>query len=148
MNDLFERLYASDEYIALKKAICGNAKTITVTGAAECSKAHILAALCSDAKKRVCVICQNEPLAAQMQKNLECFLDDEVARLIPGEISFGNTLTSSFDVRGGRIAAISRIISGKSAVMSVAALLCYVMKKDVFENIWHDSLVNWVKSFR
>ena len=21
------------------------------------------------------------------------------------------------------------------------------MKKDVFENIWHDSLVNWIKSF-
>ena len=68
MSELFEKLYSSEEYLRLKGEIEGESKCIGVSGVPECSKAHILAALYRDTGKKVCVICQNEPMAAAMQK--------------------------------------------------------------------------------
>ncbi len=133
MNDLFEKLYSSDEYKRLKGEIESPRKCISVSGVPECSKAHILAALCKDTGKKVCIICQNEPMAAAMQKNMECFLDEDVARLLPAEIDFGNTLKASYDIRGGRVEALNMIKNGANAVMSAAALLCFVMPKKEFD---------------
>lgn len=133
MSELFEKLYSSEEYKRLKEEVCSTRKCISVSGVPECSKAHIIAALCRDAGKKVCVICQNEPMAATMQKNLECFLGNDIARLIPAEIDFGNTIKASYDIRGDRVEAINMIKNGASAVMSAAALLCFVMPKNEFE---------------
>lgn len=133
MSDLFKNLYASEEYQSFKNQIENGCKTLLLTGLPEVSKAHILAALCLESKKRVCVICQNELSASSMQKNLEGFLGEDVARLIPAEIDFGNTIKASFDIRGERISAINMIKNGASAVMSAAALLCFVMREKDFK---------------
>lgn len=131
MSDLFKNLYSSDEYQKFKDEISGQ-RSVLVTGVPEISKAHILAAFLKDSGKRACVICQNEPAASSMQKNLEGFLGEDVARLIPAEIDFGNTIKASYDIRGERVSAINMIKNGASAVMSAAALLCFVMPEKEF----------------
>ena len=44
--------------------------------------------------------------------------------------------------------SIEELQAGILAKMATNGSVTDQMKKTVYDNIWHDSLVNWIKSFR
>ena len=137
MNEFFEVLKKSSEYLRLCDIINTKKATVGITGAAEISKSHILAALCRDTGKRLAAIVPTELEAAKLAEEMQMFGIPAV-QLSPADITVGETYGESFDLHEARIDALDRICGGAAAVLSAAALMCPVMSKEKLEaDTWH-----------
>ncbi len=106
---------------------------IGVSGVSETSKSHILAGIAQKTGKRLCIVTANEPLAKQYHEELGAFMPMPPARLMADDVTAGDALAASYDLHAARIEALNMIHGGASAVMSAAALCCFVMPEKEFE---------------
>ena len=133
MKQFFEVLKENDSYKKLKDIVSAGESTVGISGTAEISKAHVLSALKYDLGKQIAVIVPTELEARKLRAEFEMFGDASAVQLSPADITVGETFGESFDLHGARIEALNGIRHGATAVMSAAALMCYVMPKDKFE---------------
>ena len=138
MSDFFDVLKNLEGYQTLSEAFSKSKAHINVMGAAECSRAHILASLMHETGKRVLVISANELSARQFADELESFGVTDLVRIPPYDIADFEAESASFDLRASRITAVSRINKGASAVVSVPSLLSFVMPKNTFNSLIFD----------
>ena len=132
MNEFFEVLKKSSNYLKLCDIVNAGKATVGITGAAEISKSHILAALCRDTGKRLAVIVPTELEAVKFAEEMQMF-GIPSAQLSPADITVGETFGESFDLHEARIDALNKIRKGAAAVLSAAALMCPVMSEDKLE---------------
>ncbi len=125
LNELSEFREAAD--------ICRRQGTaLNMVGISETQKAHIIAALIKKTGKQAAVISGSELSARRLFDDLEVFLEEETVLLPVSEPVPRKIEAASFGIEAQRIAALEGIEKGKSAVMSAAALLCFVMPKNNF----------------
>lgn len=120
-HPLIEFLGQHPEYRRLREALIKNEGAAAVFGLGEAHRAHMAAALFADTGKTVILITANEASAARIREEAAAYIPDAIhlpARDMP---LAGRGFTASAGLAARRIKALSGLLSGENALITVSA---------------------------
>ena len=120
-HPLIEFLGQHPEYRRLREALIKNEGAAAVFGLGEAHRAHMAAALFADTGKTVLLITANEASAARIREEAAAYIPDAIhlpARDMP---LAGRGFTASAGLAARRIKALSGLLSGENALITVSA---------------------------
>lgn len=126
MNFFTSLLSRSSAFCEALAALENGTAPISLTGAADIHKAHIISAMADKLSGRHIVLCRNELVARQMCRDINAFSGRERAFFYPErDFTFNMTETSSREYEQERLGALSSLLSGAgdTLVMPISAAM-------------------------
>lgn len=134
MEKITELIKKLPEYKQLHDAVYTATTPVAVVGVSAIHKAHLIAALKSDMKRPVVVICADDSSAAKMAQNIAAFTEKPVDTIPFRDFVFHNIESSSRQYEHERISVLSEMKKGKKTVVaSVAAMLMAALPPSVMD---------------